>query len=126
MSARVWTIIILSVVATVLVAWDIYVAFFNQERKDTVSKVLLDGSKRVWLLPYAWGVMGGHLFFSSSTGPALGPWPSIIVLIGSGVLVSLIGCITIKKGWGWRWPVQVPMLLFMGVIAGYLLWPQGS
>jgi hypothetical protein len=55
------TISILIIVALLLIGWDIYVAV-NKDEGDTISEVLLwVGSHPV--LPFAMGVLMGHLFW---------------------------------------------------------------
>lgn len=55
------TIGILIGVAAILIGWDIYVAV-NDEKGDTISEILLWASQRP-ILPFALGVLMGHLFW---------------------------------------------------------------
>lgn len=55
------TIGILIAVAVVLIGWDIYVAI-NDERGDTISEILLWVGEHP-ILPFAFGVLMGHLFW---------------------------------------------------------------
>lgn len=57
-----WVII---VVAGLLIGWDVYAAL--QPGEGTISAVLLDFARRHPALPFAFGVIMGHLF-----------WPQVV------------------------------------------------
>lgn len=56
------TIVILVVVTVGLIVWDIY-AGTNRERRDTISVVILGYAKRWTIIPFALGVVMGHLLW---------------------------------------------------------------
>jgi hypothetical protein len=124
MTARDWTILVMAVVTVGVIAWDVYVAFFNRVPNDldTISGVTLGWSEKVWTLPFAFGVLGGHLFWPALGGPALGGVWSIPVLLGMAMAVAGIGWWYKRQGKGWSW--QGPILLVVGALAGHWLWPQ--
>lgn len=65
MTDRLWTLVILGGCALLLIAWDVYVAFFNREpnAKDTISGIVLGFARRHPLVPFAFGVLMGHFFW---------------------------------------------------------------
>jgi hypothetical protein len=65
-TARVtWALII--VAATVLITWDVKVAL-NDVSGDTISELLLEMAYRNPVLPFAFGVLMGHLFWPQEKG----------------------------------------------------------
>jgi len=60
------TIAIIAIVTVGLIAWDIYV-FKTPEVGDTISEILLEWAKRNPIIPFAFGVLMGHLFWSQRT-----------------------------------------------------------
>jgi len=59
------TIWLLIGTATVLVAWDVYAAFLNDtpNDRDTISGVVLGWARRHPVVPFALGVLAGHLLW---------------------------------------------------------------
>lgn len=53
------------IIATVVlwIGWDVYVAFFNNEPGDTISRVVLEWSQAWPIIPLAVGVVAGHLWW---------------------------------------------------------------
>lgn len=124
MTGREWTIVVMSIAAGCLIVWDLYAAFIlpQPNEVDTISGVTLGWSKRIWAVPYAFGVLGGHLFWPRAAG-MLAPWPiSMSLLLGSALLVALGGWWFRLRRHGWTW--QGPILLVCGVLVGHMLWPQ--
>jgi len=121
---RQWTILVMVVTCLWIIGWDIYVAFFNQvpNRQDTISGILLSWAERVWALPYAAGVLMGHLFCPALGGPVLGSVWSTLLLLLTGLLVAGVGRKFRQLNIGWTW--QGPVLVCLGVFAGHFLWPQ--
>ena len=119
-----WTIAIMAVTALVLIGWDIYVAFFNRtpNEKDTISGILLGWSKRVWVLPYAFGVLGGHLFVPRTGEPFFGHVGSTGLLLVVGLAVGIVGLFSRRTDR--PWPIQSPFLLVLGAVMGHLFWSQ--
>ena len=110
---------ILAILAIIIVV-DLYLAFNNIE-DDTISQVLQNWAyKRFPVITWAWGVLAGHLFLNRADPLFNSPNP-IVVLVGLTAAIFLLGFFntTILV-----LPVQV-ILLILGVLAGYLLWPQG-
>lgn len=125
MSPRDWTILIMAIATVGLIGWDVYVAFFNRtpNKDDTISGILLGWSRRVWILPYAFGVLCGHLFLPGLGEIGLDRIWSVIVLLSVGLVISGLGLwITYRRKLGW--PVQAPALLLGGIAMGHLFWPQ--
>ncbi len=63
MSDRGWTVVILLAVVALVGAWDVYVAFFNREKDDTVSEVVRELARRHPLVPFLFGLLMGHFFW---------------------------------------------------------------
>lgn len=63
MTWRAATILILIVMTALLVVWDILAAS-NKTPGDTITEVIRDVSHRWPILPFAAGLLCGHLFFS--------------------------------------------------------------
>jgi len=66
MSDRLWTIFFIGGTALLLIAWDVYVAFFNKtpNDRDTISGIVLGWARKHPVVPFAFGVLMGHLFWS--------------------------------------------------------------
>ena len=58
-----WTVLILVATAILLLVWDIYVAYFNDEKNDTISSIVYRSALQHPLLPFGIGVIMGHLFW---------------------------------------------------------------
>lgn len=56
------TIVLLLLCAAGLIGWDIYAAA-NSIKGDTISEVLLSSSINHPILPFAFGIIFGHLFW---------------------------------------------------------------
>jgi hypothetical protein len=123
-----WTIMIMSCVFVGLVGWDVYVAFGNHvpNREDTISGILLNWSKTVWILPYAFGVLCGHLFLPASplSVTECPHWLRIAVIFASAFVIEMIGVWVRRRGIRVAWPVQAPLLLISGIAVGHALWYQ--
>lgn len=121
---RNWTIIIMVCSCAVLLTWDVYVAFFNKvsNRLDTISGITLGWSENIWVLPYAFGVLGGHLFWPALGGPLLGEVWSLPALLVTALLIAGIGRWFRARHKGWT--LQGPVLVALGVLAGHAFWPQ--
>ena len=63
MEASEWTAWILIVTGLLLVVWDAYVAFFNDEKDDTISHVVYHAALKRPIVPFVLGVVMGHLFW---------------------------------------------------------------
>jgi len=63
MSWRGWTILVLIASAIGLIAWDC-IAVWRGGGNATISRVLLNAARQYPILPFALGVLIGHLFAS--------------------------------------------------------------
>lgn len=100
--------------AVVLLSWDIYAAV-NSTKGDTISEL-----QRTWAwnwptLPYAWGVVLGHLFWNVKT--LRNKWRNIKVLWGTSIAVLLVDVFWVND----IMPI-IPAL--GGIVLGRILWPQ--
>ena len=107
----------------VIAVFDAIMAFGNKtsNRLDTISGRFQTWSKKVAMIPYAWGVLAGHFFWP---GDALWGQPkSVLITIGVGLaLSSLHFFIHVVFT---RLPLQLSLLyLAIGVVMGHLGWPQ--
>lgn len=125
MTWRFWTVVVMAVASSVVIIWDIIVALNSKHlRRDTVSGVTLSWANKWWGLPFAFGVLGGHLFmrgvwfFPSPWfgGPALTVMAICLVLLGHHV--------TSDDQPKWRHTVRAFALINFGLVSGHLLWPQ--
>jgi hypothetical protein len=112
------TILILSVAAIVLVAWDVYVAFFNDvpNEDDTISGILFAAAQRFAGLPFAFGALSGHLFIDQPWVDPPQPW-GVCALAGCGMALALVFHCFRHRYAAW-------ICLPLGIVAGALLWPQ--
>lgn len=107
--------------ALVLIAWDVFVAFFNDvpNDQDTISGILLRWSLAFSGLPFAFGVLLGHLFVPAR-GVALW-WPHAALV---GALVS-VGLSAVLRAGGRKYAAVIGALaLLSGGVVGHLAWPQ--
>ncbi len=105
-----------------LVAWDVYVAFFNRERGDTISRAMHRSGSAFAGLPFAWGVLGGHFW-----GVPVVETPWWVAALGLSALLStavIVHRVTrrvlVESGW-----LLLPWML-LGAVSGWLLWPLGA
>ena len=107
------------VLIAVIIVVDLFLAF-NDTEGDTISNVIRDWAyRRFFVLSWVWGVLAGHLFLTS-VGPILSPSAAILVLLGLTLVLFLAGFFYTDLVGA---PVHV-VLLVVGAVAGYLLWPQ--
>ena len=58
------TLTLLAVSAAVLIGWDVYVALNDVPNdRDTISGIVLGFARRHTIVPFAFGVLMGHLFW---------------------------------------------------------------
>lgn len=117
MSDPVVTTALLLLCVSILISWDVYVAWFNRipNDRDTISGQVLTLSERVVGLPFAFGALGGHFFWP---GTPILPQPfAALAILG----ISIVLCLSALLGRP-RW--MAPVSLAAGMIAGHLLWPQ--
>lgn len=125
MEPRIWTIIVMLTAGTLVIAWDIYVAFFNKQdnRLDTISGITLGWSMKMWGLPFAFGVLGGHLFMTGSILTFVSWW-GITILASLAIGLSVLGYFITKNRTPWRTAVRGFGLILLGLVMGHLFWPQ--
>lgn len=127
-----YTIQLLSAVAYILVLWDVFVYFFNKEpnRKDTITGVVFGWAfdRFLWVLPFGWGVLGGHLFLPGD--PLIGSEGlAAIVTLGSVLAVWVAGWAyrrfildaTSPKRHGFPW--HALLLMSLGTTVGHYIVP---
>jgi len=112
------TVLILMTVSLLLIAWDIYVAFFNSinNRHDTISGIF---RKSRVSLPYGWGVLAGHFWIghgnTTVTVTVIPAWLGIIALFD----------FLANKYIEHNYTKYISLLyLIFGLMAGGLFWPQ--
>lgn len=107
------------VILGIIIVVDLFLAW-NQVDGDTISEVLQEWAySRFFVLSWAWGVLAGHLFLARETA-LFGQPDSVKVLLGLSLGLFVIGQFV-------RVMVSIPLqlvLLVLGTVAGYLLWPQ--
>jgi len=128
MEPRTITLIVMAVSAVLLIGWDIVVAFFNKvpNDKDTISGITYGASLKVWTIPYAVGVLCGHLFMPGVFLDTVRWWGVSILLavgIGFGVFSLLRGKHLSQSKW--RIALRGYGTLNAGIVMGWLFWTQG-
>lgn len=115
-----FTEIFISVILSIVIGVDLILAN-NGVANDTISEVIRTWvyTKGWFVATWAWGVLAGHLFLTRSEPIFENPDPRF-VLLGITLLVFILGVPGIIKA---SFSLQV-VLLVLGIIAGYLLWPQ--
>lgn len=108
------TKILMAAAAAVLIGWDLLVAV-SPPSGDTISELLWAWAYDWPTLPFAYGVVGGHLFCPSSFQWEKGPRAAFLALLAAGVFVLDLGGLSV-------WPPSLPLLF--GALAGFLLWPM--
>lgn len=111
-------VFILTVVFSVTLA-DLY---FVWSPEPTVSNRMREHGLQQGVLPFAWGVLGGH-FWGPSRAPLLGSWP-----VSIAALLACVGLMYALHRGLRRYihlPRWIPLLyLLPGVAVGAFLWPQ--
>jgi len=102
------TLVVAAVLALAAVGWDIFVAV-SPENGDTFSELFLQGSGAWPALPYALGVVAGHL-----------AWPNSYRL-GWWALLSAVPAVVLLL---WRPTVPSVVMLAVGLLVGHFVWPQ--
>jgi len=118
------TSLILGVVAVGLIAYDIWVAFFNRipNERDTISGRLRDWGSSVAFLPFAWGVLGAHFWLTNETAWIAMPWAAV-ALVGAGACCT-VGHFLARR-FGFRFAGILPIVyIAAGMVLGVGLWPQ--
>jgi len=111
------TLWFMGIVAAVVVVYDVFVAFFNDAKSDTVSSMIRWASHDHWSLPFAIGaVFIGHFFLYGRPVVAQ-PWAFAIMAAVFGILLTL-------DLLGLSPQIHPVIFLALGAIAGHLFWPM--
>lgn len=115
------TIIVIIAVTLLLIGYDIAVYTNSVDNSlDTLS-----GRMRLWgmttpLLPFAWGVLGGHFWGSFHAGQFIPSKAGIALLVFVAWSVIVAGIIAKNE----NIHISPWMMLIPGIIVGAVLWPQ--
>jgi hypothetical protein len=111
------TKILIACTAATLIVYDIFVAV-EDTPGDTISEVMLGWAYKLPLLPYAFGVLCGHLFWPTKRIPEYRIY-EVVGLATSGLLLLVLSLVGI-------YPTTITPALPMvvGVFAGHFLWSQ--
>lgn len=118
MSDRIMTVVLMGIAALLAIIWDIYVVFFNKEKRDSISEWMKDLSQHTLVIPFAWGALGGHFFWPGE--PLFGWTPSFLLLLGIGLVWGFLQ-LAIPAIRDFKYRMIVSMVI--GTICGHLLWP---
>jgi hypothetical protein len=116
------TKIIIAAVAVALIGWDIFVAI-NGCEDDTISEVILNWSKELVSVPFAYGILLSHFFLPRKQVPSW--WKKLLGVGLSGVAMIGIDIYSHNGGVGFGWMnscLLIPVVL--GAVIGYFCWPQ--
>lgn len=61
--ARRATSAVLIILVLITIIWDIYVVYFNDEKGDSISRIIHDLGNRFWFIQIFVGVLIGHFFW---------------------------------------------------------------
>jgi len=117
---RLITIVLMYAVVAVASLWDIY-AFLEPTPNDTISKVAMGHWNRHCFLPYAVGVLIGHVGWTIPADPGY----HIVRLIALVVISGIVGTLDLhlwNRGIIFPLPSVVPVLY--GIIVGRVTCPQ--
>ncbi len=120
MTARTATLIIVALVTLGLIAWDIYVVFFNKEKRDSISEWMRDLGNETLIIPLGFGVLMGHWFWPNATGALLGQPLSAIVLGGVGLIWGLAQIFSHRL---YAFKYKQICSVLAGIAGGHFLWP---
>ena len=119
MNPQTLTLIFIGTIALVAVpAYDIWAAT-NDATGDTISNVMASLTRYAPVLPYWWGIAGGHMF--ATAPPLLDVGGRVALLVWSSWLIMLLcwgGHVDVSQRW------HVVALLAAGVLVGALLLSQ--
>lgn len=115
---KIITKIIMACAAVVLIGYDIIVAV-DHTSGNTISEIMLGWAYRIPLLPYAFGVVLGHLFWPAWQ-PLVLPRSLDLTLLGvSGFLLAMATQVGLYPK-----TVTPALPMLAGIIAGHFLWSQ--
>ncbi len=112
------TTALLLMVGLGLVVWDVLVAFCNDEpnEDDTISGIVLKAARRCSGVPFAFGVLMGHLFVDQPWVRVGQPWAALWLVACTAFLTLLFHHLKFRYA---AW-----VCLPLGIVAGAGLWPQ--
>lgn len=118
MGTKTLTKLVLAATTVGLIGYDVFVAV-EPTQDDTISEVINLLAADHPILPFAWGVLTGHLFLRKDWNHELLKSNARYgVLAGSGILVTIASFLSIIPDVG-----AGPWLL-AGTAIGWLFWPQ--
>lgn len=123
MSRKMTTLFIIAIGAVVWIGWDIIVAI-NDTPGDTISEIVLEFSIKWWILPWAFGVLIGHLFWPGNHLKYFTYWGSKFVLIISGLVLLLLNALIIECTDFENDGYLSIIMVIVGILWGRALWPQ--
>jgi len=97
--------------------WDVFVAT-NKTKGDTISEITLAVSYLTLLIPAAWGIIMGHLFWPMKN--IAYKWERIYVMWGWGAVILGLSIFKVVPGT----MVTVPIVFLLHFLLGHFLWPQ--
>jgi len=109
------TIAVIIMATTILVGWDIVVAL-NDVKHDTISRVLQAWAFEFPVIPFLWGILGGHWFWPRKTA-LIGPEYSFVFVMVVVLIVLLLSPI-IKN------VLPMPIWCVLGFVIGHYFWPM--
>ena len=111
----IWEAAVVLGVTVALIVWDVFLAA-DRQRGNTISEIISKASKKWWVCPYAWGVLGGHWFLNTPFDiPQWVTIASLTLALGGGIVAGAYG-------------TRVPRWIALGVgfVHGWLIWGQGG
>jgi hypothetical protein len=99
------------------VVWAVYdiIPFLSKERGDTISEVISKFGKKYITIPFMFGVLMGHFFWTSDADPK----PLILVLV-----IALIVLFDFINNKYFSKEVSIPSIVIMmvGIPVGHYFW----
>lgn len=110
------TLWFMAAITAAVVVYDVIVAFFNDEKRDTISRMVQWLGYEYWSFAFAIGaVFIGHFFLYGK--PVISYPLSFFCLLGTfGILLTL-------DLLGWTPSLNPLVFLAIGALAGRLFWP---
>jgi len=127
MDWREGTLWVMAVSGSVIIGWDIIVAFFNRvpNDEDTISGITMGASLKFWTLPYAFGILGGHLFMPGVFMRSV-TWWGMSIAVGMGISLGVFSLLYGARLAQSRCRVAIRAygLLNLGLAVGWMFRPQ--
>lgn len=110
------TIGLIVATAAVWIGWDLFAFFDTSTAGDTESEVIRDFATKSHALPFAFGVLGGHFFWT--TKKKIWSRLTLIPLVLIAITIFVLDVVGIRA------PLPSIAFLAAGTIAGRLFWAQ--